>query len=48
LADEISASYDSFAAMKLLVGLKLQDKRSQQALADQACQQVLDRAVKFL
>ena len=58
LADEISISYDNLCSNEISHGsivnfsggpsATLKSKRSQQALADQACQQVLDRAVKFL
>ncbi|MFA7338967.1 MAG: hypothetical protein WC028_19430 [Candidatus Obscuribacterales bacterium] len=46
-ADEISTSYDRLCGNEIAQGSS-EVKRSQQAIADQACQQLLDRAVKFL
>ncbi|MBP9091149.1 hypothetical protein KBI23_08975 [bacterium] len=53
LADEISTLYDKFCSEEISqdspkATATLESKRPQQALADQACQQVLGRAVKFL
>lgn len=57
LADEISTSYDKLCSEEISldtssnsheVSAKLKSIRPQQELADQACQLVLDRAVKFL
>lgn len=58
LADEISTSYDKLCGDEIAQGSSsnsapgpsatLKSQRSQQAIADQACQQSLTRAVKFL
>jgi hypothetical protein len=51
LADEISTSYDKLCAAKILAVNSRRGEapiKTQQSLADLACQQVIERAVKFL
>lgn len=48
LADEISTAYDALCSDDLAVNSGKSSKKTQQALADLAYQQVLERAVTFL
>mgnify|MGYP007020157148 FL=1 len=48
LADEISTAYDALCSDDLAVNSGKNSKKTQQALADLAYQQVLERAVTFL